>query len=184
MTTTKLKQIADNENGEYSIKEHKRVFTDGSRCPEIEHKIQFSYTECNIEILISTGFKEAANINCTLSSYIQSLDFEIESISPFINLFLRKKSRFKVKCRHKNFKYFLENKALIIFEETMKTKNFAPNIFSKNNGLHNRIVMEFHLAFSEWVEIFESVILFFKTIIDELKSDNRFISSTHYKENN
>lgn len=184
MIKSKLKQIASDENGKYSVNEHTRVFSDGSRCPEIEHKIIFSYNDCNIKIFISTGFVETANVNCVLSSYIRPLDFEIESISPFINLFLRRKSRFKVKCKNKNFKDFLENRALLIFNEAMNTKNFAPNIFSKNENSYNQIVMEFHLVFSEWIEIFENIIVFYKTIIDELKSDNRFISSSHYKKGN
>lgn len=184
MMESKLEQIASNENGKYSVKEYTKVFADGSRCPEVEQKIQFSYNDCDIDISISTGFVETATINCSLSSYIRPLNFEIESISPFINLFLRRKSRFKVKCKNKNLKYFLENNALLIFNDIMKTKNFAPNIYSKKEGSSNRIVMEFHLAFAEWVEIFEKVISFFKIVIDELKSDNRFISNVVYKTNN
>ena len=95
---------------------------------------------------------------CVLSSYIRPINFEIESISPFINLFLRRKSRFKVKCENKNFKYFLENRGLLVFSKEMKTKNFAPIIFSKNESSSNRIVMEFHLAFDNWVEIFDKVV--------------------------
>lgn len=182
MIESRLKQIASNENGEYSVKEQSRIFADGSRCPEIEHRIQISYNDCDIKIFISTGFLEIANVNCILSSYIRPIDFEIESVSPFMNLFLRRKSIFKVKCKNKNFKYFLENKALLIFDDDINTKNFAPTIYSKKEGRSNNIVMEFHLAFEDWIDIFEDVILFFKSVIDELNSDNRFISHTHYKE--
>lgn len=127
------------------------------------------------------GFKDFAIINCDLTSYIRPFDFEIESYSPFINLFLRKKSRFKIKCKNKKFKYFLEYKALSIFDEDMKTKNFTPRIFSQSIGSNNQIVIEFHLEFSEWVQIFEKVILFYKTIIDQLILSRRFISNDSYK---
>lgn len=183
MIKSKLKQIASNENGKYSIKEHARIFADGSRCPEVEHNIIFNYNDCDIKIFVSTGFVETSKTTCTLSSYIRPIDFEIESFSPFINLFLRRKSRFKVKCKNKNFKHFLDSNALSVFNKSMRTKNFAPHIFSQNHGSANNIIMEFHLAFEEWVEIFEEVISFYKKVIDELKSDNRFIVNSVYKAN-
>lgn len=184
MIESKLKQIASDENGKYSKKEYTRVSTDGSRCPEIKHRILLTYHDCDIEIFINTGFLHTASVICNLSSYIRPIEFKINSLSPFINLFLRKKSRFKVKCNNDNFKYFLENKALIIFDDVMRTKNFDPSIFSDNTESINQIKMEFHIAFPDWINIFKKIISFYKIIIEELESDNRFISNNLYRENN
>jgi hypothetical protein len=66
----------------------------------------------------------------------------------------------------------------------MKTENFNPLIFSQNDELKNQIVLEFHLGFPKWTEIFDEINEFLKLIIDELNSDNRFISNKVYKEKN
>ena len=65
---------------------------------------------------------------------------------------------FRVKCKNKRFKYFLENNALPIFDEVVGEKNFTPNIISKKDGLSNKIIMEFHIVFPDWVDVFEGVV--------------------------
>ena len=96
MVEKKLKQIAQKENGNYSINDYAISFTDGSRSPQSEYKIDFVYKDCRIYIIIQTGHVEFANIICELSSYIRPLDFKIDSTSPFENLFPRRSLYFFV----------------------------------------------------------------------------------------
>ncbi|NGX85409.1 hypothetical protein [Aequorivita sp. KMM 9714] len=184
MIESRLKHIASELNGEYTIEDYKMIFTDGSRSPETYHIVKYEYAESEIHILIQTGFTETARILTKLSTYTRPIEFEIDCVSPFENLFLRRKTRFKVKCKNQNFKHFLENKALRTFDTIMKTENFNPRIFSENHESINQIVMEFHLGFPKWTEIFEEINQFLKSIIDELNSDKRFISNKIYKEKN
>ncbi len=184
MIESKLEKIASELNGEYTIEDYKISFTDGSRSPETYHKVKYKYTESEIFILIQTGFTETARVITTLSTYTRPLEFEIDCVSPFENLFLRRKTRFKVKCENQNFKNFLENKALPIFDNIMETENFNPLIFTQNDEMKNQIVLEFHLGFPKWTEIFDEITNFLNLIIDELNSDNRFISNKVYKEKN
>ena len=184
MIESKLKQIASELNGEYTIEEYKISFTDGSRCPETYHIVKYEYAESEIHILIQTGFTETARILTTLSTYTRPIEFEIDCVSPFENLFSRKKTRFKVKCENENFEHFLENKALLIFDNIMKTENFNPRVFTQNQESNNQVVIEFHLGFPKWTEIFDQINQFLKLIIEELNSDNRFISNKVYKEKN
>lgn len=184
MIESKLEKIASELNGAYTIEDYKMIFTDGSRRPETYHIVKYEYSESEIFILIQTGFTETATVIATLSTYIRPLEFEIDCVSPFENLFLRRKTRFKVKCENQNFKHFLENKALLIFDNIMETENFNPRIFTQNNELKNQIVLEFHLGFPKWTEIFSEITEFLKLIIDELNSDNKFISNKIYREKN
>lgn len=170
MIEKKLKQIAFNENGKYSLNEYKRVFADGSRSPEDKHVILFSYKDCTIRIFIAVGIANRSIITATLPPNKTVPDFEIQSISHFVNLFLRRKSRCKVKCIDTNFKLFLEKKALSVFNHVMKAKNFSPTIFTQKKESKQQIIMEFHLAFPDWVDAFEDVIVFYKMVIDKLKS--------------
>ena len=184
MIESKLKKIASELNGEYAIQDYKISFTDGSRSPETYHKVKYKYSDSEIFILIQTGFTETARVITTLSTYTRPLEFEIDCVSPFENLFFRRKTRFKVKCEDQNFKHFLENKALLIFDNIMETENFNPRIFTQNDELKNQVVLEFHLGFPKWTEIFDEINEFLKLVIDELNSDNRFISNKVYKEKN
>jgi len=184
MIESKLEKIASELNGEYSIEDYKISFSDGSRTPETYHKVKYEHSESEIFILIQTGFTETARVITTLSAYTRPIEFEIDCISPFENLFRRRKSRFKVKCENLNFNYFLVNRALPIFDNIMETENFNPRFYTQNDGSKNQIVLEFHLGFPKWTEIFDEINQFLKSIIDELNSDNRFISNKEYKEKN
>ena len=184
MVEKKLKQIAQKENGNYSINDYAISFTDGSRSPQSEYKIDFVYKDCRIYIIIQTGHVEFANIICELSSYIRPLDFKIDSTSPFENLFLRRSSRFNIECDNANFKSFLENDALTVFDDMMNTQNFNPTIFTENEGLRQKIKIEHHLAFPKWIESIDIINAFLKKVIDELKSDNRYISNADYRHKN
>lgn len=174
MVSIKLREIATNEGGVYSNKEYKTMDIKGSRSSFYIHSIRYSYKGCLIESLIQTGENQTASIECILSPDIELIDFKIISISPFSNLFLRRSSRFKVRCDHKQFKFFLEKKALPLFESIMKTRNFDPNIFSTKSENKNKIKFEFHLAFSGWVDVFVPINSFFKLLIDELGSVTQF----------
>ena len=177
MIESQLKRIASELGGEYSIQYYKISFTDGSRNPETHHKIDYKYSESEISILVQTGFTETARVVATLAANTVPIEFEINSISPFENLFLRRKTRFKIKCKKQNFKYFLESKALLIFDHTMKTKNFNPRIFTQVNEFKNQIIFEFHLGFPEWYNAFEEINQCLKSIIDALNANNEFTST-------
>ena len=184
MIESKLEKIASDENGKYTIEDYKTSFTDGSRSPETYHIVTFEYRESEIRIVVQNGFIETARVIVTLSTYTRPIEFEIDCISPFENLFLRRKTRFKVKCKNKNFKHFLENKALSIFDNVMESENYNPRFYTQVENSNNQIVIEFHLGFENWTDIFNEITTFLKLIIDELNSDNRFTSNKIYKETN
>lgn len=172
MLTSDLNKIAAELNGKYTIENTKISFTDGSRSPETYHKISYKYQQSDIFILIQTGFTETAKVSARLPQSYKNIPFEINTISPFENLFLRKTSRFKVKCKNQNFKQFLEIKALPIFDKMMEAQNFSPRIFSENLESANQIVLEFHLGFPKWREIFSDIHLFLISVTDELNTNS------------
>ena len=166
-----LQNIATYEKGIYTCEHLKVAFPDGSKRPQSNHKLQFQHNGSVIEILILVGLVDSVKIMATIPHYTQLADFQIECLSPFENLFFRRKSRFKVKCKNKTFKYFLENNALTVFDEIMKTQNFDPRIFHQNQDSHHQIVFEFHIVFENWVCIMEHIIKFLKIVLDELKNN-------------
>ena len=171
MIETYLQNIATIENGSY-IREHLKVdFPDGSRRPTSNHKLQFQFNDSVIEILIQIGLSDSVKIVVAIPHSTNLIDFEIECLSPFENLFFQRRNRFKVKCKNKTFKYFLKNNALTVFDEIMKTKNFDPRIFYQNQESHHEIVFEFHISFEIWVYSIEDIIKFLKVILAELKNN-------------
>ena len=165
-----LQNIATNENGSYICEHLKVAFPDGSKRPQSNHKLQFQYNDSVIEILIQIGISDSVKIVATIPNSTFLVDFEIECLSPFENLFFRRRSRFKVKCKNKTFKYFLKNNALTVFDEIMETKNFDPRIFYQNHESHHEIVFEFHIAFENWIYTIEDIIKFLKIVLAELKN--------------
>lgn len=171
MIETYLQNIATTENGNYSCEQLQVAFPDGSKRLQSAHKLQFQYDDSVIEILIEIGLSDSVKIVSSIPNATPLVDFEIESISPFENLFFRRKSRFKVKCKSKTFKYFLENNALTVFDTMMKTQNFSPNIFYQKQEAHPEIVFEFHIAFENWIYTIEDIIQFLKIVLTELKNN-------------
>lgn len=170
MIDSKFKKIALAENGQYDKNETTVSLFDSSRCPEIHYRVYFNYEDCFIDIQIKTGLVNAARAEIRLSPNITPVKFEINSIDHFTNLFLRKKSRFKVKCKNKKFKNFLENKGLCSFNQIMESQNFDPTFFTQKTDSTNKIVTEFSIIFQDWINVFEELITFFKLLINELKA--------------
>ena len=164
MIETYLQNIATNENGSYNCEHLKVTLNDGSKRLQSNHKLQFKPKDSVIEILIQIGLGDSVKIVTTIPHSTVLVDFEIECISPFENLFFRRKSRFKVKCRNENFKYFLENNALSVFDEIMENQNFDPRIFTQNHESRQEIIFEFHIAFENWLYTIEEIIKFFSPI--------------------
>ena len=169
MIETYLQNIATSEKGNYIVEQIKVALPNGSKRRQSNHKLQFKYNSSVIEILIQIGLGDSVKIVTTIPHSTQLVDFEIECISPFENLFMRRKSRFKVKSKNKTFKYFLENNALEVFDKIMESQNFDPRIFTQNQQSHNEIVFEFHIAFENWIYTIEDIIKFLKMVLDELR---------------
>ena len=173
----RVAEIATKEGGQYAFERSVAHLGDGGTCPVTHYYTKFEYKDCDIIVSIKTGQIESASVECTLASHIRPVAFNIESISPFVSLFLRRKSRFKVKCENESFKQFLDEQALPVFNEVMDTKNFAPRIYTVKEGFDNKIKVNFHLAFPGWIDVFEDIISFLKLTVDELLSDNRWRSN-------
>lgn len=171
MIETYLQKIATNENGSYSCEQLQVAFPNGSKRPQSNHKLQFQHHDSVIEILIQIGLGDSVEILTTIPHSTALVDFEITCVSPFENLFFRRKSRFKVKCKNKNFNSFLEDTALIVFDGIMETRNFAPRIFYQNQESHHKIICEFHIAFENWMYAIEDIIKFLKIVLTELKNN-------------
>ncbi|CAM1346412.1 hypothetical protein [Tenacibaculum crassostreae] len=166
-----IKKVTHNLNTELHSKKEKVYFLDGHREPFETYKIKLSYKNCDIIMTNTTGVQASGNITCHLSNNAKLIEFEIDSISHFMNLFLRKNSRFKVKCKNKNFNFYLKNKALKELSELSKKTAFDPYIFSKKQGDKNLIITEYHLAFENSPYAIEPLLKFYKSVIDFLLSN-------------
>lgn len=95
------------------------------------------------------------------------------------NLFLRKKSRFKIKSKNNNISFFLDqNAALQSLSNIAKKHNYSPWIIYDTDT--PKIVTKYHLEFDDWTQVIEPTIALYKDLIDEFEKRLSNLSHTQY----
>lgn len=174
MTTSKLQQIATNLDGKYTVEDYTVTYHNGAKSYDKRHVITYDYLGAKTVIFVQEGAADSARIITTLPDHINYTAFEINCISLFEKMFWWQKSRFKVICKNQDFYQFLTQKALVVFDKRMKKDNFNPHIFTQKSDLSNQIVIEFHLGFSAWWDIFEEINQFLQIILQKLNTNNTY----------
>ena len=91
-----FKKLAEKENGEFYFQNKNIAIGGGVRSPNVRYKVTFKYKGNWFTIINRIGTANVGPIKCELSKTLQPIRFEVNTISHLKNLFLRKKSRFKL----------------------------------------------------------------------------------------
>jgi hypothetical protein len=175
-----FKEIAEKEQGVFHFQDSDVRIGGGVRSPNVNYLVKFKYKDCEFSILNTTGTSYEANITCKLSSSLQAVAFEITSISHLSNLFLRKKSRFKIKAENENITYFLkQNKALTALSILAHKDNYSPRIVCNKEA--RSIVTKYHLEFDNWTHVVEPTIALYKSLIDEFEKHIAHVNHSQYR---
>jgi len=164
-----FKQLAEKENGKFYFKDENIAFGNGTRSPNITYAVEFGFKGNHFLIYNRTGTAYVANIICKLSKLIQPIEFKINNISHFHNLFVRRKSRLRVIADNQNIKHFLlQNENFKSLQKIADLKKFSPFIFCR---LDNEWIIncEYHLEFDDWTEPVELIIALYKDCINQFE---------------
>ncbi len=175
-----FKKIAEKENGKFHFQDSDLLVGGGVRSPKVIYLVKFEYKDCEFSILNTTGTSYEGNITCKLAKNLQSIAFEITTISHIANLFLRKKSRLKVKAENENISYFLtHNKAIKELSAIAKKENYSPWMVCDTEK--HTIVSKYHLEFDNWTEVIEPTINLYKGLIDEFEKSIAHLNHSQYR---
>ncbi|GER59737.1 hypothetical protein [Patiriisocius marinus] len=178
-----FKNLAKTEGGEFYFKD-KDILSGhglGVRSPNVTYLVKFNYKDHNFSVMNSTGNSFVGIITCNFSSTLKVTDFKIDTISHFKNLFLRRKSRFKITAKNENIKSFLlANKSFIKLELIAKKGAFDPLIVCEFNESKS-ISTKYHLEFDDWTDVVEPIIELYKNLIDEFEKGVLNISNISYQ---
>ncbi|CAL2101955.1 conserved protein of unknown function [Tenacibaculum sp. 190130A14a] len=163
-----VKKIAQGLRGELNIKKEKYSYFDGSREPFETYTLKLKHKNNLIVVRNTIGAQASGQVVCSLNPDIKFIDFEIDTIHHFINLFLRKQSRFKVKSTNSNFKLFLQENALKELEPLSTQVAFDPYIFSSKKSYEKLIITKYHLAFENSPSAIIPLFKFYQKVIDYL----------------
>lgn len=179
-----FKKIAENENGNLYYHDEDISIGGGVRSPNVIFTLKFEYKSNVFTIINQTGTKYVGSVSCKLSENLQPIPFEIDSISHFKNLFLRKKSRLQLISKNKNILYFLKyNNAFKSLSKIANKEDFSPYITCSGNNSWN-IVCKYHLEFDNWTQVIEPLIELYKNLIDEFEKRIANINHGQYPELN
>lgn len=182
MYKTAFRELATRENGTFFFQDKDISIGDGVRNPRIVFKVVFEYKGNHFTVLNITGTSYSGNITCKLSKSLQPISFTVDNISHLQNLFLRRKSRLKIKTENKNLKLFLsKNKNFQTLIEIANKDNFCPYIFCKQASYWS-IVTEYHLELDNWLEVLDPLINLYKDLIDEFEKRIANINQKAYRE--
>ncbi len=179
-----FKNLAEKENGKFFYKDENIAFLDGVRSPNVIFRVEFDYEDNHFTIINRTGTAYVATITCVLSNTIQPIEFEINNITHFQNLFLRRKSRLKIKSDNHNIEHFLtQNKSFKTLEEIADRDKFSPIITCERENKW-KIITKFHLEFDVWTEPIEPILTLYKDLIAEFQKWIANISAKSYRDMN
>ncbi|WP_298321387.1 hypothetical protein [uncultured Aquimarina sp.] len=179
-----FKELAEKENGKFYYQDNDIAIGGGVRSPNVIFKIKFKYKDNEFTIINRTGTAYVGTISCELSKDLQPIEFELNTISHLKNLFLRKKSRFKINTHNRNLKDFLsKNSSLKLLSKIADKEDFSP-IITCQNDCSWEITTKYHLEFDNWTQVLEPIIELYKELIDEFEKRIANISSKAYRELN
>ncbi len=173
MLKTEFEKIAIEEGASLTIQDEKIDFGGGVRSPNLIFSLTLEYRGRTINISNSTGTYFVGRIDCIISNSKESFEFEMTTRSHFSNLFSRKKDQFKLVSQNINVEVFLGNSVGLSKLKTIaKNTLFEPTIFGQNVGNTFQLITEYHLQFSDWPQVIQPLILFYKEFIDRFRRDN------------
>lgn len=169
MNNELFKKLAEKENGEFYFQNKEIAIGGGVRSPNISYKVTFKYKGNGFTVINQTGTSNVGTIKCELSKTLQPIGFEVNTISHLKNVFLRKKSRFKIHTDNRNLMSFLsKNNAFKLLGDIANKENFSPIIKCE---LDNSWIIssKYHLEFTNWVQVVVPIIALYKNLIDEFE---------------
>lgn len=167
MIISEFKRIADKENGEFYFSDGNISLTGGVHSPDVEFIIKFVYQGCEVVIINKTGYNYYGNVISKFKATKTSLGFDLYTKSHFARLFSRKKEQFKIESIDENLNHLL-NKSPALKELAKIAKNtvFEPMIIGTYVNDYYELRTEYHLQFSNWTQVLEPLIAFYKEFID------------------
>jgi len=162
-----LEHIANEIGATLAIKEESIRAGGGAHSPELSFLLKITHHGHVIRIHIHAGTTAVGKVECLLPKLNQSLEFEITTVSHFVNLFLRKGGRFRIESKNEEVKtFFNQSIGLAKMRGIAKKDSFDPLIYGKNRGEEFRLITEYHLQFDNYWEVIKPIILFNKEFIN------------------
>ncbi|MDC8005261.1 hypothetical protein POV27_14460 [Aureisphaera galaxeae] len=185
MIKKEFRRIAEKEGGKFYFQEGNHFLSNGSHSPDLSFLIKLPHKEDEIKVLNQTGTAFVGTIVGKLPTHIRPIDFELNSISNLANLFLRKKSRFRISSKNENIKHFLHhNESLKQLSQIANETAFTPQISIVRKDGVNQIVTKYHLEFEDWTQVIEPLIAFYRNLMDEFEKNIAHVSLDSYKRMN
>ncbi len=168
MIKSEFIRIAKQEGGKLSYKDKDISVGGGVRSPKVIYLLKVPHKDYEITIINETGTSFVANITAQFPVTRQSLDFNLTTKSHLSTLFSRTKERFKLNSNTANITSFIKNNESVKQLNTIaKDTLFEPNIIgSYNNGVYT-LESKYHVQFSDWTQVIEPLIQFYRTFINE-----------------
>ncbi|OAB81558.1 hypothetical protein [Cochleicola gelatinilyticus] len=168
MFKKEFKRIASLENGTFYYHDKNIAVGGGVRSPRIIYLLMVDYKGYTIKIKNETGFSYHGIITCEMKTNGKPLEFELTTRSNFSSLFRRNKERFQINARHLNVEAFLKQSDILKELEQVARKDlFEPTITGVYDGSIFRLTTKYHLQFSDWTQVLEPFISFYKQWIDK-----------------
>ena len=165
--------LAKKENGKFLYKDESLAYINGVRSPNVNYRVDFDYLGCHFTVINRTGTAYVGMIKCEISPNLNPIEFEINNITHFENLFRRKKSRLRIKSDNLDISNFLKNNEEFIELERIAARDkFSPVIVCENKG-NWKIMSKYHLEFDNWIEPVEPTIALFKSLINKFDMGSR-----------
>lgn len=168
MIRSEFIRIAKQEGGKLSYKDKDISIGGGVRSPKLIYVLKINHKGHDITIINETGTSFVANITASFPVSRTSLDFDLTTKSHLSTLFSRTKERFKLNSSNANIIAFIKhNEGLKQLNLLAKETTFAPNINGNYSNSNYILKTEYHLQFSDWTQVIEPFIQFYRTFIDE-----------------
>lgn len=159
--------IAGKEGGVLSIKDETVSMGMGVRSPYTVYTILLTYKGVEIAVHNQVGTTAIGSISCKFPSDFTVPNFELETRSHFATLFLGKKNRFRISCKHLTFKEYLKkqisNPDILQF---IQNYQFEPYLTYQKNQDDIEIQTEYNLLFQDWPSVISPLLSLNRKIID------------------
>ncbi|WP_452601044.1 hypothetical protein [Pontimicrobium sp. MEBiC06410] len=172
MVKSEFIRIAKQENGKLSYKDNDISIGGGIKSPKVIYHLKISHKGHDIIIINETGTSYAARITTQFLVSKQSLNFKLTTKSHLSTLFSKTKERFKLKSPNPNMLSFIKNNESMQLLNTIANNTlFEPSITGYYNKTHYTLETKYHVQFSDWTQVIEPLIHFYRTFIDEFSKN-------------
>ncbi len=168
MIKTKFKKIAEEEGATIKISDEDILIGGGVRSPNLEFFLTLPYKDKKITLYNASGTSYEGRVTTKFSEPKEALVFEMTTRNHFIQLFYWNKNRFKVRAENPGIESFLRNSvALENLKNIAKDTAFEPRIVGENTKDGFRLIITYHLQFSDWTQVVSPLLQFHKEFIDK-----------------